>query len=318
MISQFLLFFFITLLANLLDATGSTASTHSPRTERTYYLGIDAVKWDYFPIHASNRSLNAGPRANLCQASAFESDQLLFVGDGGAINEQGFVPTSVYEKIVFRQYTDSTFSTLKQRGREERHLALLGPLLRVAAGETLVVVVRGLPLENVTNPDESSFALEIDGLFGGADNPLVLPGQTVEFRYKVDFRSAPATNAHVDSHMLLYRGTVGIGPDGSAGIYKGLLGGVIVYRRDQLQASGRPKGVDTELVSILWVANENTGEEEGDVEESNLMHTINGIIFCGLEGLDMVEGNVTRWYLGAVGNEVRYFEFDLFTSPFTT
>lgn len=270
------------------------------RRTRTYFIGIDAIKWDYYPVFANNRSLNAGPNGDRCTNGPFADDQLLFVGSGKPL--QGFTPTSVYDKIVFREYTDASFTRLKIRRKDEEHLALLGPLLRVAAGENLVVKLRGLPKSQVVDPTQSEFGFEIDGLHPKWKVRPVKPGEIVTHRYEVGAANAP--NSFVDSQMLLYRGTVGSGPDGSAGIYLGLLGGAIVYKAGGLRNDGRPRGLNTELVTILWVANENKGGEEGDEEEGNLMHSINGRVYCSLPGLDMVKDKPTRWYFGAVGNEV--------------
>ena len=50
---------------------------------------------------------------------------------------------SVYKKAVFREYTDSTFSRRKRRGRDSRdeHYGLSGPPIRAQVGEHVVVVI---------------------------------------------------------------------------------------------------------------------------------------------------------------------------------
>lgn len=269
---------------------------------RIFYIGIEKIQWDYYPVHANNRSLNGGPNGDQCYNAPFEEDQLLFVGAAEAINSDGFIPTSVYEKTVFREFTDSSFTTLKPRRRDEEHLALLGPLLRVAVGDVLVVVLRGL--KETIPGEENCFGFEIDGLHGTDQFPTVCPGMIVRLKYHVRTLNAPSPRAFVDSKLLLYRGTVGSGPDGSAGIYRGLSGAAIVYRKNALLPNGRPRHIDTELVTVLWVANENRGGEEGDVEESNLMHGINGRVYCSVPALEMTKDKRVRWYFGGVGNEV--------------
>jgi FtsP/CotA-like multicopper oxidase with cupredoxin domain len=44
--------------------------------------------------------------------------------------------------------------------------------------------------------------------------------------------------------------------------------------------------------------------DEEEFIESNLMHTINGLIFGNLAGLTMKKGERVRWYLMGLGNEV--------------
>lgn len=264
----------------------------SART-RVYYVGIDRKNWDYYPIHAANRTLNSGPHGDYCSALPFSPDQLLFVGNGSSFGS--FTPTSVYSKLRFREYTDELFTKRRRRRNEERHLGLLGPVLRVAVGETLLVFVRGV------DNGEDVYGFQVDGLEGS--KKLIKPRQVMRYEFYVDPRLE--RGGRVKGRMLLYKGVLGGGVDGEEGIYRGLLGAVLVYPRGELGQRGKPAGVHTELITIMWIANENTGYEEGDEEESNLMHGVNGRLYCSLEGLEMTEGEVTRWYFGAVGNEVR-------------
>lgn len=170
-------------------------------------------------------------------------------------------------------------------------------MLRIAVGERLVVYVRG-PLTGGTQ-----FGFVVEGMEGS--RVVVGRGEVRKFVFSADERLV--RGGRVKGRMMIYKAVVGGGVDGGQGVYMGLLGALIVYPRGHLLPNGRPSGVHTELVSIFWVANENKGGEEADEQESNLMHTINGRVFCSLRGLHMTEGEVTRWYLAAVGNEVSFF-----------
>ena len=44
-------------------------------------------------------------------------------------------------------------------------------------------------------------------------------------------------------------------------------------------------------------------ENEG-FKESNLLHSMNGIFYGNLQGLDVCVGEKAAWYLAALGNEV--------------
>ena len=44
--------------------------------------------------------------------------------------------------MLYREYTDSGFQTLKPRPAEWRHLGFLGPILRAEVGDTIRVVFR--------------------------------------------------------------------------------------------------------------------------------------------------------------------------------
>lgn len=48
----------------------------------------------------------------------------------------------VWRTSIYREYTDSTFKTLKPRPKEWEHLGILGPLIRAGVGDTIKVVFR--------------------------------------------------------------------------------------------------------------------------------------------------------------------------------
>lgn len=114
-----------------------------------------------------------------------------------------------------------------------------------------------------------------------------------------------------------------------AGPYAGLVGTIIVTRKGWAHANGKPRDVDREMVLFFSVMNEGgsmlfdknvqeylngTGEltaehleellADGDFEESNLMHAINGRMYGSLEGLTMKQNEKVRWHLVALGTEV--------------
>lgn len=110
-------------LALTLAACGGKASR--PQT-RTYYLAADTVVWDYAP----------GGDTNLISGQPYDSVARVFVGnDSTDIGHR-------YIKAIYREYTDSTFTTLKPRPPKWQHLGILGPVLRAVVGDTLRIVFR--------------------------------------------------------------------------------------------------------------------------------------------------------------------------------
>jgi FtsP/CotA-like multicopper oxidase with cupredoxin domain len=108
-----------------LTACGPGGSAPPPATH-TYYIAADEVDWDYAP----------GGDTNRITGEPYDSVALFFVGRS---------PTRigrVYRKAVYREYADSTFTTLKPRPAEWEHLGILGPLLRAVVGDTIRVVFR--------------------------------------------------------------------------------------------------------------------------------------------------------------------------------
>lgn len=271
------------------------------------------MSWDYYPPFASDRKLNGGPHGDLCTNGPLQMPQLLFVGNGSSWGS--FTPTSVYQKLRFRAYTDFTFSTLVNRSDDEKHLGILGPIFRVEARDTVVVYVRGVS-SNV--PGACPYGFHIDGLTVVGGTKAVKPDRIGRFVFYVP--GYARSKGYVSSRLLLYRGiknaVVNRGVDGGTGTYEGLLGPLILYQPASLDRYGKPKDIYSELVTVLWIVNENTGDESADEEESNLKHGINGRLFCSLEGLDMTQGRTTRWYFAGVGNEVREIQKQYFWISF--
>lgn len=53
------------------------------------------------------------------------------------LDKEEFYIGSKYKKVVYRQYTDSTFSTEKKRGAEEEHLGILGTCYSNSSGRSV-------------------------------------------------------------------------------------------------------------------------------------------------------------------------------------
>lgn len=63
-----------------------------------------------------------------------------------------------YKKAVFREFTDATFTTKKERKTEyEKHLGIMGPVIRAEVGDTVEVVFK--------NMASRSYSVHPDGLF---------------------------------------------------------------------------------------------------------------------------------------------------------
>src|SRR3954463_14416191 len=80
---------------------------------RVYYIAADEVIWDYAPSGT-----------NQISGKPFEGIQLLWTAR--APQQIG----SKYRKALYREYTDSSFSTLKPRAPEDAYMGFLGPTLR--------------------------------------------------------------------------------------------------------------------------------------------------------------------------------------------
>jgi len=80
------------------------------------------VNWDYAPDGINDIS-----------GKPFDQDEDVFVGRG----EHRIGKT--YRKALYREYTDESFSELKQRPKDQNYLGTLGPLIRAEVGDTIKV-----------------------------------------------------------------------------------------------------------------------------------------------------------------------------------
>jgi FtsP/CotA-like multicopper oxidase with cupredoxin domain len=224
----------------------------------------------------------------------------------------------VMRKAVYREYTDSTFSTLEPRPPQWRHLGILCPVLRGAVGDTIVVVFRNnthfpasMHPHGVFYDKASEGALYNDGTTQKGDDS-VPPGGTYRYVWSIPERAGPGPNDpssilwpyHSHTHEL-------------EDVYSGLIGAIIVTRRGMARADGSPRDVDREFVTLFASFEENdthfTAENRkrytGDTAtmgptgprhfHETQYHTINGLMYGNipLDALTMRQGERVRWYV---------------------
>jgi len=290
-------------------STGTDGAT--PHT-RTYYVAADEVTWDYAP----------GAEVNLITGQPYDSVARVFVGNG---------PTDighVYRKAVYREYTDSTFRTLKPRDPAWEHLGILGPLLRAVVGDTIRVVFRNNARVPVSmHPHGVFYAKSSEGSpyadsTAGADkaDDGVPTGGTHVYVWAVPERAGPGPGDE-SSVMWMYHSHVNDERDLDAG----LVGPILVTARRSARVDGTPNDVDREFVvafaefdeSQSWYLADNIRAytrtpgkvkivktpfgEDAQVPGAggNFKESMNGYLFGHLPGLSMKVGERVRWYLMA-------------------
>jgi len=283
---------------------------------RTYYVAAEEVVWDYAP---SNR--------DLIKNADWDSISKPFVTAGDMHVGR------LAKKAIYREYTDSTFTTLKDRPAEWEHLGIMGPLLRGVVGDTIRVVFlnrtsfptsmhphgvfynkdsEGAPYEDGTDP---SAKLD-DG---------VTPGTTHVYVWPVRERAGP-TKAQGSTAFWMYHSHTTEVDDVNAG----LIGPMVVTARGMARADAAPTDVDRELVvgflefdetnSTLWEENLRAyGKPPKEIKpdltfgiravgpetQYGFKETMNGFFYGNTPGLTMRQGARVRWYLMASTN----FEF---------
>jgi hephaestin len=281
------------------EPTGST---------KVYYVAAEEVDWDYAP--SGNDAISGQP---------FQGLQLMLTT--AAADRIG----KVYRKAVYREYTDSTFTTKKPRPPEWEHLGLMGPLLRAAVGDTIRVVFRNLATRpysmhphGVFYNKDSEGAPYNDGRTGADDgDDAVAPGGTYTYVWPVPERAGPA-HGEGSTAFWMYHSHVEEGKD----INAGLVGPLIITARGSTRDNGTPTDVDRELVvmfgefdeidSHYYQHNVNTYADSAKVPKTytfadlyylmNLRETMNGFSFGNAPGLTMRVGERVRWYIFATSN----------------
>jgi len=281
----------------------------SPRTH-TYYIAADRVEWDYAP---SGKNLITGQ----------EFDELANIWAGNAPDRIG----KVYQKALYREYTDSTFTTLKPRPQEWEHLGFLGPLLRAEVGDTIRVVFKNnVSFPASVHPHGVFYDKSSEGAPSADDSPdatkaddAVPPGGMHTYIWPVPERAGPA-EGDLNSILWMYHSHTVEDKDVSTG----LMGPMIVSARGTTKADGTPQGVDREFVvsfhevdeNMSWFLEDNILAYAGNPSSvdrrdiffwtpfggSNFMETMNGFIYGNLPGLTTQVGERVRWYLMASTN----------------
>jgi FtsP/CotA-like multicopper oxidase with cupredoxin domain len=282
-------------------------------TTRTYYVAAEEVTWDYAP---SGRNLITDSDWNDVQ-KPFMTAGKLHVGH-------------VARKAIYREYTDSTFTTLKPRPPEWEHLGILGPLLRAVVGDTIRVVFRNnasfpasMHPHGVFYLKDSEGAPYADGTSAAnLDDDAVPPGGTHVYIWPVPERAGPTPEQGSTAFWMYHSHTHEVDD-----VNAGLIGPMIITARGKARADATPTDVDRELVvgflefdetnSSLWAANMAAygdppkgfvpghifGKREVGAEtQFAYKETMNGFVYGNLPGLSMHKGERVRWYLMASTN----------------
>jgi manganese oxidase len=278
---------------------------------RTYYIGADEVAWDYVP----------GGRDEIAGRP--------YVDSAFFANASPRTVSSVYQKVLYREYTDSTFQTLKPRPPEWEHLGFLGPVIHAAVGDTIQVVFRNnghrpfsVHPHGVFYEKSSEGAPYNDGAEDGGTGNGVPPGGTFTYLWPVPGRAGPGP-MDGSSVMWMYHSHV----DEARDINTGLLGAMIVTARDMARPDGSPKDVDREIVMTYaqvheedsWLVRENLPSSDSlrnarpipNASETQagypwfVKFTINGFIHGSLPlpALTMRRGQRVRWYVMSSTND---------------
>jgi FtsP/CotA-like multicopper oxidase with cupredoxin domain len=307
-----------TIVSSLAFCSLSLGATHpAPKREsagrtRTYFIAADTVTWDYVP--GARDEIAGTPYADTA-----------FFGDA-----KPRPVSTAYRKVLYREYTDSTFRTLKPPPPAWQHLGFLGPLIRAVVGDTIRVVFRN----NGDRPysvhphgvlyDKGSEGVPYNDGTTGRDkaDDGVPPGGTYTYVWPVPERAGPGP-MDGSSVMWMYHSHV----DEVRDINTGLFGPILITARGKARADGSPNDVDREIIASFmqveeqdsWLSNENLPSLDsarvlGPRPNPSLRQegypwyvkfSINGFVHGSmpLSELTLRKGEHVRWYLMASTND---------------
>uniref|UniRef100_A0A8C3F7K2 Plastocyanin-like domain-containing protein n=1 Tax=Chrysemys picta bellii TaxID=8478 RepID=A0A8C3F7K2_CHRPI len=236
---------------------------------RRYYITAEEVIWDYAGLKKRNDRTSH---------------------DGG---------NTIYKKVIFRSYVDSTFTTREPEGEYDEHLGILGPVIRAEVDDVIQVHFKNL----ASRP----YSLHSHGLFyEKSSEGRIQPNDTYTYVWFATKRSGPIQPGAACRSWAYYSG---VNPEKD--IHSGLIGPILICQKGTLSTSNRP--VDTREFVLLfmvfdeersWYFNKHSKktytEKTSEVQKYHKFHAINGIIYH-LQGLRMYKDELVRWHLLNMG-----------------
>jgi FtsP/CotA-like multicopper oxidase with cupredoxin domain len=288
---------------------GSSSSSEgipAPRT-RVYYIAAIDTLWDYTP-----------DGRNTMMGMPFDCTDSVYAvcSPNGSCPRMG----GKVKKAVYVEYTDSTFTKRKPRTADWQHLGILGPVIRAVVGDSVLVYFKNrssihasVHVHGLEYDPNSEGAPYNKGVVTTGDD--IAPSESYEYKFFVRDGAGPAPGQQ-SSLVWLYHSHVNMD---ESDVEAGLVGPIIVTRRDQATEDAKPKDVDREFVTLFMIFDESQSPylkenisnllpgfcdpSPKDFEESNHKHSINGMLMGNLHGLTMKKGERVRWYLLGLGSE---------------
>ncbi|OBS67713.1 hypothetical protein A6R68_03746, partial [Neotoma lepida] len=153
-----------------------------------------------------------------------------------------------YKKMVYREYTDDSFTNRKQRGPDEEHLGILGPVIWAEVGDIIKVTFHNKgPYPLSIQPTGVRFTVENEGTYyappahslkGGVPHRQaashVAPKETFMYEWIVPKEMGPTYADPVCLSRMYYSGV-----DPTKDIFTGLIGPMKICKKGSLLANGR-------------------------------------------------------------------------------
>lgn len=206
---------------------------------RNYFIAAVERQWNYAPTGTDTIAPMHGDSA------------------GVPMEAVAALAETTYKKVIYVEFTDSTFTKEKAVPPEWAHKGIMGPVLRAEVGDTLVVTLRNSgPRPCSIRPHGLSHAagegFAFLGGFSAGRADVVEPGMTYTYSFEVPERSGPGPGDGSSVAWLYYSDV-----DHTVDINTGLVGGIIVTRKGSADADGKPVDVDKEFFALFNVSRHN-------------------------------------------------------------
>ncbi|TSL16038.1 Coagulation factor V [Bagarius yarrelli] len=276
-------------VTDVLDEVSKYSLQMAGSKSRVYFITAEEVNWDY---------AGYGQRRE----------------DKASVKER---PT-LFKKVLFRSYLDSSFSTPDTRGEVDEHLGIMGPVIKAEVDETIYVVFRNLASRSYSlHANGVSYSKNMEGLNYDDSSPYwykyddeVQPNTTFTYIWTVPEKVGPLNS---ESSCRIWTYYSGVNPERD--IHSGLIGPLLVCKEGTLAKNP----VDTQEFMLLFMTFD---ENKSWYYEQNLeilkktnrkamldpnfnnnikFPAINGIIYS-LKGLRMYASQLVNWHLINMGS----------------
>ncbi|XP_021786406.2 coagulation factor V [Papio anubis] len=255
---------------------------------RNYYIAAEEISWDYSE----------------------------FVQRETDIEDSDDVPEdTVYKKVVFRKYLDSTFTKRDPRGEYEEHLGILGPIIRAEVDDVIQVRFKNLASRPYSlHAHGLSYEKSSEGKTYEDDSPewfkednAVQPNSSYTYVWHATERSGPESPGSACRAWAYYSA---VNPEKD--IHSGLIGPLLICQKGILHKDSNMPVDMREFVLLFMTFDEKKSwyyekksrsswrVTSSEVKKSHEFHAINGMIYS-LPGLRMYEQEWVRLHLLNIG-----------------
>ncbi|MDP2421386.1 multicopper oxidase domain-containing protein [Sediminibacterium sp.] len=257
----------------------------TPTVQRVYYIAAEEVEWNYVPTGI-----------NQLTGGAFGKAENVFLqNDSNRIGNKNI-------KAIYVEYTDATFATKKPK--EGADLGIVGPIIRAEVGDSIQVIFK--------NKAKFPYSIHPHGVVYDADNEGiagVAPGSTFTYKWRVTENSGPAER---DGSSIGWVYHSHVMEHNNKDINAGLVSSIVIYKKGYLE-NNKSKDIDNEKFALFMIVDENNSlyldsnkakytlnnvsNDDPNFQESNLKHSVNGLMYGNCKFTNIKTSEKVRWYL---------------------